>query len=253
MINWKVTVCSWFNIPPSFLYVAYLLGLLAMIKCSICSYQCDNWYTLDWGSFSHLYFSRGVCRVQLAGPHTQHRASSSQPQATVHPKTRWAYKVSLLPIQNPLKILDYLNAAVISERTNLSPFTKGCRDLSALHAMIPNFWRATRPTVVQGNVGVNRLEKMTCKRCRKLRNWIPPEAAGILNLPGWRWARIKQLALVGWSSSLHSEVCKIPGLLFGDATAKFLWAATQRTLAVANKNKWPWVHSGNSKLRPNKF
>ena len=24
------------------LAVAYLLGLLAMIKCSICSYQCDN-------------------------------------------------------------------------------------------------------------------------------------------------------------------------------------------------------------------
>jgi hypothetical protein len=23
-------------------YMAYLLGLLAMIKCSICSYQCDN-------------------------------------------------------------------------------------------------------------------------------------------------------------------------------------------------------------------
>ena len=30
----------------------------------------------------------------------------------------------------------------------------------------------------------------------------------MLNLPGWRWARIKQLALVGSSSSLHSEVCK---------------------------------------------
>lgn len=24
------------------LYKSYLLGLLAMIKCSICSYQCDN-------------------------------------------------------------------------------------------------------------------------------------------------------------------------------------------------------------------
>jgi hypothetical protein len=29
-----------------------------------------------------------------------------------------------------------------------------------------------------------------------------------INLPGWRWARITQLALVGSSSSLHSEVCK---------------------------------------------
>ena len=26
----------------SSLVAAYLLGLLAMIKCSICSYQCDN-------------------------------------------------------------------------------------------------------------------------------------------------------------------------------------------------------------------
>ena len=33
----------------------------------------------------------------------------------------------------------------------------------------------------------------------------------MLNLPGWRWARIKQLALVGSSSSLHSEACKALG------------------------------------------
>ena len=25
---------------------AYLLGFLAKIKCSICSYQCENWYPL---------------------------------------------------------------------------------------------------------------------------------------------------------------------------------------------------------------
>ena len=33
----------------------------------------------------------------------------------------------------------------------------------------------------------------------------------VLNLPGWRWARIMQLALVGSSSSSHSEVCKALG------------------------------------------
>ena len=33
----------------------------------------------------------------------------------------------------------------------------------------------------------------------------------VLNLPGWRWAGIKQLALVGSSSSLHSEACKALG------------------------------------------
>ena len=34
------------------------------------------------------------------------------------------------------------------------------------------------------------------------------DSSGVVsNLPGWRWARIKQLALVGSSSSWHSEVC----------------------------------------------
>ena len=36
-------------------------------------------------------------------------------------------------------------------------------------------------------------------------------APSIVNLPGWRWAGIKQLALVGSSSSLHSEACKALG------------------------------------------
>ena len=35
------------------------------------------------------------------------------------------------------------------------------------------------------------------------------------NLPGWRWARIKQLALVGLSSSRHSEACNALGGSFG--------------------------------------
>ena len=37
------------------------------------------------------------------------------------------------------------------------------------------------------------------------------------NLPGWRWARIKQLALVGLSSSRHSEVCNALGCPSGVA------------------------------------
>ena len=28
--------------------LVYLLGLLAQIKCSICSYQYDNWYAAKW-------------------------------------------------------------------------------------------------------------------------------------------------------------------------------------------------------------
>ena len=45
---------------------AYLLGLLAMIKCSICSYQCDNWYVSNWRLACHIYFSVGRCPLELA-------------------------------------------------------------------------------------------------------------------------------------------------------------------------------------------
>ena len=41
------------------LTASYLLGLLAMIKCSICSYQCDNWYVSNWRLACHLIFNRG--------------------------------------------------------------------------------------------------------------------------------------------------------------------------------------------------
>ena len=44
---------------------AYLLGLLAMIKCSICSYQCDNWYVSNRKLACHINFSWGVRLVSL--------------------------------------------------------------------------------------------------------------------------------------------------------------------------------------------
>ena len=44
----------------------YLLGLLAMIKCSICSYQCDNWYVSNWELACHIYFSVGRGSLELA-------------------------------------------------------------------------------------------------------------------------------------------------------------------------------------------
>ena len=37
------------------------------------------------------------------------------------------------------------------------------------------------------------------------------EAAAFVNLPGWCWAEIQQRALVGSSSSLHSEACNALG------------------------------------------
>ena len=53
------------------------------------------------------------------------------------------------------------------------------------------------------------------------------------NLPGWRWARIKQLVLVGLSSSWHSEACNALGALLGSPTAKFV-SATISVRAVVN-------------------
>ncbi len=44
----------------------YLLGLLAMIKCSICSYQCDNWYVSNWRLACHINFCLGRCSLELA-------------------------------------------------------------------------------------------------------------------------------------------------------------------------------------------
>ena len=38
------------------LTATYLLRLLAMIKCSICSYQCDNWYVFNWRLACHNNF-----------------------------------------------------------------------------------------------------------------------------------------------------------------------------------------------------
>ena len=46
--------------------MAYLLGLLAMIKCSICSYQCDNWYVSNWRLACHINFCLGRCSLELA-------------------------------------------------------------------------------------------------------------------------------------------------------------------------------------------
>ena len=46
--------------------MSYLLGLLAMIKCSICSYQCDNWYVSNWRLACHINFYMGRCFLELA-------------------------------------------------------------------------------------------------------------------------------------------------------------------------------------------
>ena len=49
---------------------SYLLGLLAKIKCSICSYQCENWYLL-YGEAFFTIISRGeLLRIQSVLVHS---------------------------------------------------------------------------------------------------------------------------------------------------------------------------------------
>ena len=69
-----------------------------------------------------------------------------------------------------------------------------------------------------------------------LRNSRMPQAE--INLPGWRWARIKQLALVGSSSSWHSEACKALGGSSGAVHSKISDCGSLRTrgcLGAADK------------------
>ena len=44
--------------------------------------------------------------------------------------------------------IDISIAALTSKRTNLSPFTKGCRDRGASMRIIYNFFRGSAPTIM---------------------------------------------------------------------------------------------------------
>ena len=79
MLTFIVLVFAW-----AAAFLAYLLGLLAMIKCSICSYQCDNWYVSNWRLACHINFWLGERSLELAqGPQrvalAWHFARSSTP------------------------------------------------------------------------------------------------------------------------------------------------------------------------------
>ena len=75
--------------------------------------------------------------------------------------------------------------------------------------------------------GQEVMHNTLCEEVRSVRKLVTG------NLPGWRWARIKQLVLVGLSSSLHSEACNALGALLGSPTAKFV-PATISVRAVVN-------------------
>ena len=71
LCNYKSTVTIilvllYYSFCPT---ASYLLGLLAMIKCSICSYQCDNWYSSNRKIACHANFSLGRLFLELARGH----------------------------------------------------------------------------------------------------------------------------------------------------------------------------------------
>ena len=81
MKHWRQCATEWFfqnyfwsatvqSLPKPYtlkiVQISYLLGLLAMIKCSICSYQCDNWYVSNWRLACHINFSSGGWSLELA-------------------------------------------------------------------------------------------------------------------------------------------------------------------------------------------
>ena len=45
---------------------SYLLGLLAKIKCSICSYQCENWYLSYGRAFSRQFLYMGTVVAEIS-------------------------------------------------------------------------------------------------------------------------------------------------------------------------------------------
>ena len=110
-------------------------------------------------------------------------------------------------------------AALTSKRTNLSPFTKGCRDRGASMRIIYNFFRGSAPTTMNLMfiMILDHNKSILYHRSYMNGHGAHPGITSSGNLPGWRWARIKQLALVGLSSSRHSEVCNALGCTFGAA------------------------------------
>ena len=78
--NWQVTSLDLQTGKRSRRWVlwASLLGLLAMIKCSICSCQCDNWYDIHCMSSNvTIVFRWGVWNCELARKTYPCRASFS--------------------------------------------------------------------------------------------------------------------------------------------------------------------------------
>ena len=59
----------------------------------------------------------------------------------------------------------------------------------------------------------------------------------MINLPGWRWATIKQVALDRLSRSLHSDVCDSDGCSDAVVHSRISGCGNRRVCAVPNHDK----------------
>ena len=151
----------------------YLLGLLAMIKCSICSYQCDNWYVSNWRLACHIYFCLGKRALELARRPSRvalawHTAGSSIPFGVTSLGHVRATRLVRLAHFEKLMFCRLQLAGITaftSWRTNLSPFTKGCREWDA-SMWLPQFLRSSwAPTIISLRKFCKRL--LLCVKCCK--------------------------------------------------------------------------------------
>ena len=80
-----------------------------MIKCSICSYQCDNWYTSNWRFACHINFSLGRLLWACSG-----FLSVSSPSHTWWCST---------PLRDPSRVLNALLSCAAHQKSGVKQKT----------------------------------------------------------------------------------------------------------------------------------
>jgi hypothetical protein len=90
---------------------------------------------------------------------------------------------------------------------------------------------------------------VTGGRCQLCQHLMSRSPKNLINLPGWCWAEIQQFALVGSSSSLHSEACNALGASDGVIHSRIsqevvcLRATTNVCFSWGSSNRRPPVDS----------
>ena len=99
-----------------------------MIKCSICSYQCDNWYVANWRLACHIHFSLGRRSLELA-------RSPSRVALARH----FAGRSTPFGVTNTSEDNLYIRGAASMLRPQI------CFPLAATHALLPfSSWTCLR-------------------------------------------------------------------------------------------------------------